>query len=67
METNTKSLPKQRRKHTFDTCRATAAKYETRSEYGIGDPSSYQRARREGWLDDICRHMNDPQGRGFPQ
>ena len=58
---------RRKRKHTLETCRVAAAKYETRTAYAHAEPSSYQRARIEGWLDEICRHMDDPQGRGFPQ
>ena len=44
-------------KWTFDKCKEEALKYKTRNEYKMGSESSYQKARINGWLDDICLHM----------
>lgn len=38
-------------------CHVIALKYKTRGEFQKGNPSVYNRAFKEGWLDDICSHM----------
>lgn len=54
-----KSLGGMKRKWTFETCKAEAAKYSTRTDYSRGSSGSWERARREGWLNIICAHMVD--------
>ena len=44
-------------KWTYDACREEALKYNTRSEYIKGNGGSYNASRKNGWLDDICKHM----------
>ncbi len=34
-----------------------AKKYSTRGEFAKANPSAYNRARNNGWLDDVCGHM----------
>jgi len=41
----------------FVLCKAEALKYQTRKEFGINSSSAYNAARRNGWLDTICGHM----------
>jgi predicted GIY-YIG superfamily endonuclease len=43
--------------HTFNTCKNDASLFKTRYEYHKNKRSSYESARRNGWLDDICQHM----------
>lgn len=38
-------------------CHAIALGYKTRTEFQKGNRSAYNRAFNEGWLDDICGHM----------
>lgn len=40
-----------------EICKQEALKYNTRYEYSKYSSSSYDSARRNGWLDDICSHM----------
>jgi hypothetical protein len=40
-----------------EVCREDASKYKTRYEYYINSCSSWDSARRNGWLDEICSHM----------
>ena len=35
----------------------TAKKFNKRSEFCVSEPSAYQKARRKGWLDEACSHM----------
>ena len=44
-------------KWTYEACKKEALKYSNRSEYQKSNGSSYNRAKKEGWLDDICDHM----------
>ena len=45
-------------KWTFDKCKDDALKYTTRKEYFDKSGSSYNSAKRYGWLDDVCSHMS---------
>jgi len=42
---------------TYERCKEDALKYKTRNEYRIKSGSSYDRAWKSGWLDNICLHM----------
>jgi hypothetical protein len=43
-----------------DNCRNEAKQYCTRNEFKRGSPSSYNAARMNSWLDEICSHMKSP-------
>ena len=36
-----------------------AKKYRTRRDFQRGAPGAYQRAHKDGWLDDVCQHMKE--------
>ena len=38
-------------------CHVIALQYKTRDEFQKGNTSVYNRAFKEGWLDDVCSHM----------
>jgi hypothetical protein len=42
---------------TYDYCKQTAKKYTERKIFFDKDASAYIKAQRNGWLDDICKHM----------
>lgn len=42
---------------TLETTREEAWKYTNRVEFSKANPSAYNRARINGWLDEICEHM----------
>ena len=42
---------------TKDRCKKFALKFKTRTEFKNNAQTQYQTARRNGWLDDICKHM----------
>lgn len=42
---------------TFEKCKEEAHKFNTRNEYRIKSGSSYDKALKNGWLNDICSHM----------
>lgn len=44
-------------KWTLETVREEALKYQTRISFYRGNPSAYGAATRNGWLDDVCSHM----------
>lgn len=46
------------RKWTFEACKQEAKKYCYRKDFDKGCTSAYQRARANGWLDEICAHMD---------
>jgi predicted GIY-YIG superfamily endonuclease len=48
------SCPK---KWTFINCQQEANKYTTRSEFKNCNSSAYSIALRNGWINDICKHM----------
>ena len=45
-------------KHTLESCKESASKYNTRSEWRKNDNSCYQTARNNGWYDECCANMN---------
>lgn len=45
------------RLHTLESCRIDASIYKTRWEYRQKNRSSYEIARSQKWLDEICKHM----------
>lgn len=42
---------------TYQRCFEEALEYQTRRDFENLSPSAYNSARRNGWLDDICSHM----------
>jgi predicted GIY-YIG superfamily endonuclease len=42
----------------FDNCRKEASKYRTRISFKKGNQYAYNKARENGWLDQICDHMD---------
>jgi len=44
-------------KWTKERCYKEALKYKTRTNFRKSSSSAYIRARKEGWLDEICEHM----------
>ncbi|MFI5391818.1 MAG: hypothetical protein ACHQYQ_10690 [Bacteriovoracales bacterium] len=42
---------------TYKKCRKEAKKYITQQQFKIGSPGAYNSARRNNWLDKICKHM----------
>lgn len=52
-----KYLPSNRIRRAKDSCKESALKYETRSEWAAGDENSYNAARRHDWIDECCKHM----------
>jgi hypothetical protein len=42
---------------TKDRCHEEALKYKTRREFQTNSKVAYSKARKMGWLDDICSHM----------
>jgi hypothetical protein len=42
---------------TLELCKAEALKYKTRTEWKNNSKSSYQSARKNGWLDECTEHM----------
>ena len=44
-------------KRTFEDCEKSAKKYNNLSAFYANDHATYQKARREGWLNKICAHM----------
>lgn len=42
---------------TKENCHIEALKYKTRTEYAKNNMTSYNKARKEKWLNDICDHM----------
>lgn len=39
---------------TKDACIADAARFKTRADWKLGSPSSYSKARKQGWVDEIA-------------
>ena len=52
-------------KWTFELVQQQASLYATRTAFQMGSPSAYQTARKNGWLDHVCTHMDAPR-RGAP-
>jgi predicted GIY-YIG superfamily endonuclease len=44
-------------KWTKEMCHVLALKYQYRKEFQIGDKRAYESAKHNGWLDEICQHM----------
>jgi len=42
---------------TKERCKKDALKYNNRTEYNKNSVSSYSKAWKKGWLDEICSHM----------
>jgi len=42
---------------TKENCQKESLKYKTRLEFQKGSKNAYQSSLRNGWLDDICGHM----------
>lgn len=42
---------------TYEKCKEDALNYKTRNEYRIKSGSSYDKALKNNWLDEICSHM----------
>ena len=40
-----------------ERCLEEAKKYSTRKEFGRGAPGAYKASCQQGWLDEICAHM----------
>ena len=47
---------------TKEKCRIAALEFKTRTEFQDGSPSAYNRAREDGFLEEICDHMRAPGG-----
>lgn len=45
------------RKWTIDRCKTDALKYKTRKEWYVKEPNAYHAARRNGWLNEVVKHM----------
>ena len=52
-------------KWTFETCKAEAAKYNSRSAFQKGNQPAYKVSRQNKWMDDICGHMESLRGKHF--
>lgn len=51
---------------TKEKIQEVAKKFSTRSEFANGNRSAYLKARREGWLDEVCGFMVSPiKSKGF--
>lgn len=46
-----------RRKHTLESCKESALRYNTRNEWFAEDRPPYMAAYRRGWLEECCSHM----------
>jgi len=52
-------------KWTKEKCQEEALKYKNKFEYQKKSGSSYNSAYKNGWLNDICSHMNRPKSYNF--
>jgi hypothetical protein len=41
-------------------CEVIAKKFATRTTFRAGDPTAYKKASENGWLDDVTKHMFNP-------
>ena len=41
----------------FETVEIEAKKYQYRSDFCIGSNGAYDSAKRNGWMDEVCSHM----------
>lgn len=46
---------------TFERCHEEALKYRHRKDFNDNAKSAYLSARRNGWLEDVCKHMVKPE------
>jgi predicted GIY-YIG superfamily endonuclease len=53
-----KPLSKPHKYWNFKNCKEEALKYINKKQFKINNASAYNSALRNGWLDDICQHMN---------
>lgn len=44
-------------KWTFDACKESAKDFQTRASWKGQYPVAYAKARKSGWLDELCAHM----------
>ncbi len=44
---------------TFEQCKASAARFESRIDWHKADIATYNAAYRNGWLDECCAHMQN--------
>jgi hypothetical protein len=47
-------------KWTKEACEIIAKKYATRTEFSVRDATTYRKAKENGWLDDVTKHMYNP-------
>lgn len=47
-------------KLTKEFCTKEALKYKTKTDFNKGNSSAYVTARKEKWINDICKHMTRP-------
>ena len=45
------------KEHTLESCKESASKYKTRSEWMKNDHNPYQYAHKKGWVDECCINM----------
>jgi hypothetical protein len=45
---------------TKEACETIAKKFSTRTEFSVRDATAYRKAKENGWLDDITKHMYNP-------
>ena len=45
-------------KLTKELCNIEAQKYKRRNQFKINSPQAYSAARRNGWIEEICSHMD---------
>lgn len=45
---------------TLDLCKASAARFKTRTAWLKGDSAAYQAAKKNGWSDECTTHMGEP-------
>ena len=57
-----KIFPRVHSRWTLNLCKQEALKYTSRGEWIKGSSASYQYARRNGYLDKCCRHMESKRG-----
>ncbi len=50
-------IRKPRNYWTKERCRLEALRFKTRTDFSNGNQSSYNRAKVNGWLEEICSHM----------
>ena len=58
MENGRKESIEKNRKWTKEVCANAAKEFSSRSAFAKGAASAYSAARKNGWLDEVCFHMN---------